>query len=196
MKRLTTDKPVREMTMTELAHNSCYRAADGNARYRDFGIDADARQFIIHLLEKFAGETVEYASAEEFDEVMLEALAEGTDTLRGVLALLYEQIWSKAELREYLRVYEDTGLTPEQAEQIAKDISGASQGGVDAESVCPVCGKEITYDGAINLDDDGGCYPWTCEYCGATGKEGFNFAFDRHYNVQDKNGKPIPGRPE
>lgn len=39
MNRLTTDKPVSEMGMYELALNSCYVAKDGTARYRDFEME-------------------------------------------------------------------------------------------------------------------------------------------------------------
>ena len=196
MERLTTDKPVREMSMTELAHNSCYRGEDGNARYQDYEKDLDARQFIIHLLKKYTGESVEFTSNEEFDEDMMEALAEGPATMRGVLAILYEQIWAKAELREYLRAYEETGLTVREALEIAKSRKADPQTGGDMEGTCPVCGNMFTYSGFSKPDDAGCTYPWSCSHCGATGQEAVNFVFDRHYNVLDKGGKPIPGRPE
>ena len=49
MERLTTDKPVSEMTMIELAYNGCY-AKDGKARYRDYEKDIDAREFARNLI--------------------------------------------------------------------------------------------------------------------------------------------------
>ena len=49
MKRLTTDKSVENMDMVELAHNCCY-AKDRKARYRDYDMDMDAREFAKNLL--------------------------------------------------------------------------------------------------------------------------------------------------
>ena len=66
----------------------------------------------------------------------------------------------------------------------------------DKEGICPVCGTEFAYTGTFDIDDDGLAYSWECPNCGASGKEGFNLQFDRHYNVQDENGNSIPGRPE
>lgn len=42
----------------------------------------------------------------------------------------------------------------------------------------------------------GGWWDWECPGCGATGRAGFDKVFDRHYNVVDKDGNPIPGRSE
>ena len=39
MERLTTNKPVSEMNMVELAHNCCYADENMYARYRDFTED-------------------------------------------------------------------------------------------------------------------------------------------------------------
>lgn len=46
MDRLTSNKPVSEMNMYELAHNSCY-SKDGNARITYFENDFDARGLAI-----------------------------------------------------------------------------------------------------------------------------------------------------
>lgn len=57
-----------------------------------------------------------------------------------------------------------------------------------------MCGAELTdYEGHEVLDE-GGVIPWTCLRCGATGKEGYDRVFDRHYNVRFANGDPVPGR--
>lgn len=53
MKRLTTNKDVSEMSMYELAHNSCY-AKDGKARYRDYNLNIDARKLTRKLLKDHA----------------------------------------------------------------------------------------------------------------------------------------------
>nr|DAU48352.1 MAG TPA: hypothetical protein [Bacteriophage sp.] len=36
MERLTSNKKVSDMSMIELAHNSCYADDERNARYRDY----------------------------------------------------------------------------------------------------------------------------------------------------------------
>ena len=64
------------------------------------------------------------------------------------------------------------------------------------EGVCPVCGGEIVYTGEHDFDDSGGKYGWECPNCGASGREGYNRVFDRHYEVTDKDGKPVSERPE
>ena len=45
MKQLALDKPVLEMVMFELAHNSC-SIRDGKAWYRDYDLNVDARVLI------------------------------------------------------------------------------------------------------------------------------------------------------
>lgn len=52
----------------------------------------------------------------------------------------------------------------------------------DEEGICPVCGGELEY-GNDNPTDNGGLIDWTCPDCGATGKEGYDKVFDRHYCV-------------
>lgn len=50
MERLTTNKKVSEMEMVELAHNCCYEDEEHNARYRDFEMEMDARDFARNLM--------------------------------------------------------------------------------------------------------------------------------------------------
>ena len=50
MERLTTNKSVADMSMIELAHNSCYVDDEGNARYRDYEMEMDARDFARNLM--------------------------------------------------------------------------------------------------------------------------------------------------
>lgn len=47
MKRLTSNKEVSDMSMIELAHNSCYADDKRNARYRDYDLDIDSRQLVL-----------------------------------------------------------------------------------------------------------------------------------------------------
>ena len=45
---------------------------------------------------------------------MYELLFDNVDSLEGVAALLYASAWAFSVLREELKAYEDTGLTPEE----------------------------------------------------------------------------------
>ncbi len=107
MERLTTDKPVSKMGMYEIAHNSCYVGEDGAARYRDFETDIDARAFAKNLL--LASGYDDFPSNDDsFDEELLENLMYDpfTDD-RGLIALVYRNLWAMADLRERLKQYED-----------------------------------------------------------------------------------------
>lgn len=106
MKRLTTDKDVSEMSMIELAYNSCY-AKVGKARYRDFEDDFDARELTIKLLEKYADIPNEFTCDEDFDDFMMDSLQYGTDDMLGLIAVFYRNLWAMADLREWMKRYED-----------------------------------------------------------------------------------------
>jgi hypothetical protein len=56
MERLTSDKKVSDMSMIELAHNSCYADDKRNARYRDYDLDIDSRQLVRNLMKDMCGE--------------------------------------------------------------------------------------------------------------------------------------------
>jgi len=123
MTRLTTDKQASEMNMLELAHNCCYIGGDNCARYRDFDKDIDARDLARHLMEhngywKNYGDSPitdkELIDDETFDDTMIDILMYGEDDSEGLIALFYRNLWAMAELRERLKEYEDTGLTPGQ----------------------------------------------------------------------------------
>ena len=108
MKRLTSNKDVSDIEgMYELAHNSCYIDKDGNARYRDFETDIDARILTRLLLKKYAEGDDAFTCDDDFDEQMMNALQYGTDSIEGLIALFYRNLWAMAELRERLKKYED-----------------------------------------------------------------------------------------
>ena len=118
MNRLTLNKPVSEMTMTELAHNSCF-SKGGYAFYRDFDREINARQFARELANTFYYE-LPYDD-EEFDyEIMDDLPVTENVSKRELIALFYRNLWAQAELYEHLKSYEDTGLTPEQIIEIDK----------------------------------------------------------------------------
>lgn len=116
MKRLTTNKNISDMGMLELAHNCCY-CKDGNARYRDFEIDMDARDLARELMVQYrhwkSCEEYGYDADNElldndiFDDTMVENLIYGPNEDIGLIALFYRNLWAMADLRERLKAYED-----------------------------------------------------------------------------------------
>lgn len=107
MERLTTNKSVADMSMIELAHNSCYEDDERNARYRDYNMDVDSRWLVRNLSKDICGEDFEDLSDEEVDEYMASMLSAGIDSTIGLLALFYRNLWAMADLREKLKYYED-----------------------------------------------------------------------------------------
>lgn len=109
MERLTMDKPVAKMNMTELALNCCY-VKDGKARYRDYDTNLDARDFVKRLVVEYG--IIEQLDAvlrnnDAFDELMIEWLTYNPREIEGLIALVYRNLWAMAELRERLKEYED-----------------------------------------------------------------------------------------
>lgn len=107
MERLTTNKIVADMSMIELAHNSCYADDERNARYRDYNLDVDSRWLVRNLAKDICGEDFKDLSDEEVDEYMASMLSVGIDSTIGLLALFYRNLWAMADLREKLKYYED-----------------------------------------------------------------------------------------
>lgn len=107
MERLTTNKSVADMSMIELAHNSCYADDKHNARYRDYNLDVDSRWLIRNLVKDICGEDFKDLSDEEVDDYMDSMLSVEIDSTIGLLALLYRNLWAMADLREKLKYYED-----------------------------------------------------------------------------------------
>lgn len=107
MERLTSNKKVSDMSMIELAHNSCYADDKRNARYRDYDLDIDSRQLVRNLMKDMCGEDLSNLTDEEFDEYMGSMLSIELDCEIGLLALFYRNLWAMANLRETLKKYED-----------------------------------------------------------------------------------------
>lgn len=99
MVRLTSNKKVQEMGMYELAHNSCY-TKDGKARYRDYGLDIDARELTRKLLKDHTESDDSFTDDEDFDDWMMDYLQNGMDSMEGLIALFYRNLWAMADLRE------------------------------------------------------------------------------------------------
>lgn len=107
MERLTTNKSVADMSMIELAHNSCYADDERNARYRDYNLDVDSMWLVRNLAKDICGEDFNGLSDEEVDEYMASMLSVEIDSTIGLLALFYRNLWAMADLREKLKYYED-----------------------------------------------------------------------------------------
>lgn len=107
MKKLTTNRNVTNMSMIELAYNSCYIDDEHNARYRDYDLDIDGRQLVKSLAKDICNEDLTDLSDEEFDEYMASMLSAGIDSTIGLLALFYRNLWAMADLRTRLKSYED-----------------------------------------------------------------------------------------
>jgi hypothetical protein len=110
MERLTSNKATSDMSMIELAYNCCYADNDGNARYRNYGLDIDSRKFVRSLIKDICEDDLSDMTDEEFDEYMSEMLSIEPDSQIGLLALFYRNLWAMADLRERLKYYEDLEL--------------------------------------------------------------------------------------
>ena len=107
MERLTTNKSVADMSMIELVHNSCYADDERNARYRDYEMEMDARDFARNLMVTLAKDELPVDDA-EFDEEILDNLTiDPFSDVRGLIALFYRNMCAMADLREKLKDYED-----------------------------------------------------------------------------------------
>lgn len=119
MKRLTTHKAAKDMDVLELAHNCCY-AYKGDAWYRDYDTEIDARFLCMRLLKELAGEEIDFHSPEDFDDFMFDTLMEGFTSVRGLIAVFYRNLWAMADLREILAKYEDQVETREVRRRITE----------------------------------------------------------------------------
>ena len=122
MKRLTVYKPASDMNMVELAHNCC-DVKDRNARYRDFEMDMDARDFARNLMTTLTGDDLP-TDDDDFDEEIMDNLQyDPFESVTGLIALFYRNLWAMADLRETLKSYEDA---KDKIESRINDIKNSS----------------------------------------------------------------------
>lgn len=122
MKRLTVYKPLSDMNMVELAHNCCY-AKDRKARYRDFEMDMDARDFARNLITTLTGDDLP-TDDNDFDEEIWDDLQyDPFESVTGLIALFYRNLWAMADLYETLKKYEDA---KDKIESRINDIKNSS----------------------------------------------------------------------
>lgn len=154
MVRLTTNKNVSEMGMYELAHNCCY-IKDSVARYRDFELDIDARELTRKLLIEHAEDDDAFTSDEDFDEWMIDYLQDGMDSLEGLIALFYRNLWAMADLRERLKAYEDAeeqGLLLKLPCKIGDMVYSITRNFISEYTIC-----------SIEKYNEGFFFNWRCE---------------------------------
>lgn len=147
--------------MTELAHNANY-AKDGEAWYRDYDQDISLRNFMRKTMKGFGEKR--YLEDDELDFELIENLQYNpVSNIDGLIALLYRSMWAAADLRENLKDYEDTGLTPEQITELKKQIPPCKVG--DTVYIITKC-KNIPaqLDGTM-YGPDGGFGTATGYYC-------------------------------
>lgn len=136
MERLTSNKEVYDMSMIELAHNSCYADDERNARYRDYEMDMDARDFARNLIATLAKDEMPISNT-EFDEEILDDLAiDPFSDVRGLIALFYRNLWAMANLRETLKKYEDLEERGKLIKLPVKDGTTAHRECVHIKSTC------------------------------------------------------------
>ena len=106
--RLTTDTPKNN---TQTALNLFY-VKDKETWVRGYG-ENGADITLFDLIRKLVRRHTKYAafpetmSDSDISFTMAEWLVDGTDSIEGVLALLYQAAWVCADLREHLKQFED-----------------------------------------------------------------------------------------
>lgn len=120
MRRLTISKITEETGTYELAHN-CTFIRDGETWYRDFDNEIRLRDMMRETIKNHSQYDEQYDDDEILDEILFENLMHpaGND-IDGLIAVFNMLAWSHSNLRERLKAYEDTGLTPEQVQELAE----------------------------------------------------------------------------
>lgn len=130
MKRLTTDTPKSNL---HTALNLFY-AKDGQAWVRGGGSapeyeDATLNDYIRKAIKQVATcpPMFDELDDEKLAEVMADWCMDEIESHEGIIGMLYTAGWVCAELRARLKMYEDTGLTPDQVAERLKSVYTAEQ---------------------------------------------------------------------
>ena len=124
MERLTTDTPKNNL---EMALNLFY-VKGKEVWVRGYGKDgADISLFDLSRdLTRWNCPYVDLdISDDSFSMMMAEWFWEDVESFEHVLALLYQAAWVCAELREHLKQFEDTGLSPEKVSWMKEVVEAA-----------------------------------------------------------------------
>lgn len=156
MERLTSNKKVSDMSMIELAHNSCYADDERNARYRDYEMDMDARDFARNLMVTLAKDEMPISDT-EFDVEILDDLAiDPFSDVCGLIALFYRNLWAMADLRETLKKYEDLEEQGRLIKLPCKNVYFiVDKNNPEYATVMSKCIRDLTVYEIENIDIDG-----------------------------------------
>lgn len=117
MERLTISKITEETGAYELAHN-CTFIRDGETWYRDFDNEIRLRDMMREIIKNHSQYDEQCDDDEILDEILFENLQYPADDIDGLIAVFSMLAWSHSDLRERLKAYENTELTPEQVQQL------------------------------------------------------------------------------
>ena len=154
-----------DMSMTELAHNPVF-IKDGECWYRDFDREISLRNLMREICSKYGSPaTANEMNDDTLDEMLYDNLSFGTDDLKGVFALLNMTMWGMAEVREWLKEYEEYGPP---TTRYGKWIYTALIDCNLSEVRCSECDFKVTIeaDTAVEISE----YKY-CPNCGAKMKE-------------------------
>lgn len=127
---------------------------------------------------------------ELFDDRGRSALSVSTDqALCAAVTKKLSELLTADKLLEVVRAARDfAGLTAvERLSYAARCGMKLEDNPVDEPEVCPLCGGCLRY-GEYEMMDESRIQNWTCEKCGATGKEAYRMEFDCHYHVRNGEG--------
>lgn len=149
MRRLTISKITEETGTYELAHN-CTFIRNGETWYRDFGNEIRLRDMMREIIKNHSQYDEQCDDDEILDEILFENLQYPADDIDGLIAVFNMLAWSHSDLRERLKVYEDTGLTLEQVQQLKERDTAKKpiKNGAKFTQIyeCPVCGcKDVSW---------------------------------------------------
>lgn len=134
--RFTTDNPTNNLQNALnlffiKGHQAYVRGGGPEPGYEDVSLYDFIRRIVkTHNLD------IPTADEEELSEATFERLFDGTDTMEGVVALLYTAGWAFSEIRGRLKKYEDTGMSPEQVATMKQERDAAM---ADIQRCCATC---------------------------------------------------------
>ena len=124
--RLTKEKPDGNF---ETALNLFYakdrsvwvRGGGPSPAYEDVSLD----DWIRSLFRQYGDfkEVADYTDS-EVCEMMGDMIFDGTETIDGLLATIYQAAWAFAEIRAKLEEYEDIGLEPREVKELKARMDG------------------------------------------------------------------------
>lgn len=134
-----------------------------------------------------------HLSMELFEDQGRKALSASTDqALCAAVREKLSRLFTEEKVRDIVKAAKDfAGLSAvERLSYAARCGIKLESDPVDEPGVCPLCGGSLIYgeDASAHRPHAVG---WTCEKCGATGKEAYREVFDCHYDLRDAEGHPV-----